>query len=102
MKAALAFVALLVTWVFAQASGQQAPRAGSQPVEPYRVIANIYYVGSAIASGMDNSALNGAGWTPARVDRVLKDDEDVTLGGVTVTAHLTPGHTKGLRHGRPQ
>ena len=29
------------------------------------------------------------------VDRVLKDGEQVTLGGTTLTAHLTPGHTRG-------
>jgi metallo-beta-lactamase class B len=34
-------------------------------------------------------------WPPARVDRVVKDGEGLELGGVTVTAHLTPGHTRG-------
>ncbi len=34
-------------------------------------------------------------WPPAKVDRVLHDGEKVELGGVTLTAHLTPGHTKG-------
>ena len=29
------------------------------------------------------------------IDRVLHDGEKVTLGGTTLTAHLTPGHTKG-------
>ena len=29
------------------------------------------------------------------VDRVLKDGEQVTLGGMRLTAHLTPGHTRG-------
>jgi metallo-beta-lactamase class B len=29
------------------------------------------------------------------IDRVLKDGDQVTLGGTTLTAHLTPGHTKG-------
>ena len=28
-------------------------------------------------------------------DRVLKDGEHVSLGGTTLTAHLTPGHTRG-------
>jgi metallo-beta-lactamase class B len=32
---------------------------------------------------------------PVRVDRVIQDGETVRLGGVTLTAHLTPGHTKG-------
>ena len=31
----------------------------------------------------------------AHVDRVLHDGDTVTLGGSTMTAHLTPGHTKG-------
>jgi metallo-beta-lactamase class B len=29
------------------------------------------------------------------IDRVLKDGDTVELGGVVLTAHLTPGHTKG-------
>jgi metallo-beta-lactamase class B len=29
------------------------------------------------------------------IDRVLHDGEQVTLGGATLVAHLTPGHTKG-------
>ena len=31
----------------------------------------------------------------AKVDRVLHDGDEVRLGGVVLTAHLTPGHTKG-------
>lgn len=31
----------------------------------------------------------------AKVDRVLHDGDVVSLGGSRVTAHLTPGHTKG-------
>lgn len=34
-------------------------------------------------------------YPPAKVDRVLHDDEEVKLGGVVLIAHLTPGHTKG-------
>ena len=30
-----------------------------------------------------------------RVDKVLHDGEEVTLGGVVLVAHKTPGHTKG-------
>ncbi len=29
------------------------------------------------------------------MDRILKDGDTVELGGVTLTAHLTPGHTQG-------
>lgn len=34
-------------------------------------------------------------WAPAKVDRVLHDGDQVRLGGTVLTAHLTPGHTKG-------
>jgi metallo-beta-lactamase class B len=32
---------------------------------------------------------------PHPMDRVIHDGEEVKLGGVTLVAHLTPGHTKG-------
>jgi metallo-beta-lactamase class B len=34
-------------------------------------------------------------FAPAHVDRVLHDGSTVSLGGTTLTAHLTAGHTKG-------
>jgi metallo-beta-lactamase class B len=34
-------------------------------------------------------------WKPCKIDRVLHDNDTVTLGGTTLTAHLTPGHTRG-------
>lgn len=34
-------------------------------------------------------------YPPIQADRLLKDGDKVTLGGVTLTAHLTPGHTPG-------
>ena len=34
-------------------------------------------------------------YPPAKVDRILHDSDEVKLGGVVLTAHLTPGHTKG-------
>lgn len=34
-------------------------------------------------------------YPPAHVDRILHDGSTVSLGGVTLTAHLTPGHTRG-------
>jgi len=49
----------------------------------------------ALESGVDRSALGAQGWKPVGIDRVLKDGDTVTLGGVTLTAHLTPGHTQG-------
>lgn len=32
---------------------------------------------------------------PIQADRILHDGDQVTLGGTTLTAHLTPGHTMG-------
>ncbi|MEO7454671.1 MAG: subclass B3 metallo-beta-lactamase [Gemmatimonadaceae bacterium] len=32
---------------------------------------------------------------PVKVDHILRDGEAVTLGGTTLVAHITPGHTKG-------
>ena len=34
-------------------------------------------------------------WEPLEADHVLEDGDSVTLGGITMTAHLTAGHTKG-------
>ncbi len=34
-------------------------------------------------------------YEPVTPDRLIDDGQVVTLGGVTMTAHLTPGHTKG-------
>jgi metallo-beta-lactamase class B len=34
-------------------------------------------------------------YAPAHVDRVLHDGDAVSLGGVTLTAHKTAGHTRG-------
>ena len=34
-------------------------------------------------------------YQPAKVDRVLHDGDAVKLGDTVLTAHLTPGHTKG-------
>src|SRR5215472_38123 len=35
------------------------------------------------------------GEKPPPIDRVLHDGDQVTLGGSTLVAHLTPGHTRG-------
>ena len=34
-------------------------------------------------------------FTPVAADRLLRDGDNVSLGGVTLTAHMTPGHTPG-------
>jgi metallo-beta-lactamase class B len=59
-----------------------------------------------VASARDAEVLTAGGrgeavygdqylWTPCPVDRIVADGDRVTLGGVTLTARLTPGHTRG-------
>jgi metallo-beta-lactamase class B len=45
--------------------------------------------------GAGDFAYKDMHWTPVKVDRVLHDGDEVALGGVTLTANKTPGHTKG-------
>ena len=49
-----------------------------------------------VAMEGDVAALTAGTSFPATApDRVIHDGDTVTLGGVTMTAHLTPGHTQG-------
>jgi metallo-beta-lactamase class B len=48
-----------------------------------------------IANGGAGQYLYKARWPACKVDRVLHDGDKVTLGGATLTARLTPGHTRG-------
>ena len=46
-----------------------------------------FYLGSE-----DDSAMNAP---PVKVDRTIADGEELKLGDVTLTAHITPGHSRG-------
>ena len=59
-----------------------------------------------LASEGDRSALEGGFYLgseddqslkapPVKVDRIIAEGETVTLGNVTLTAHITPGHSRG-------
>jgi metallo-beta-lactamase class B len=170
------FLSLLLTLVFAGSAFAQATPDWTNPFPPYRIIGNVYYVGSQglasylittpqghilINSSLESSVplirgsieklgfkfgdvkillishahwdhcagsaavkeLTGAKYMvmdadvpeieaggkgnfqygdspasryqPTKVDRVLHDGEEVKFGGTVLTAHLTPGHTKG-------
>jgi len=42
-----------------------------------------------------SESIHALDFPPVKVDRVIGDGEAVTLGGVTLTAAVTPGHTRG-------
>ena len=51
---------------------------------------------AVIASGGKGQYLyTQSRWKPCPVDRVLEDGDEVNLGGVTLVARRTPGHTRG-------
>src|SRR5215217_5466813 len=172
----VAVIAMVGAVVAASAYAQADPtsRSWNQPVEPYRILGNVYYVGASDitsflittseghilldggfeetvpiirenvkklgfkiedvkilinshahydhAGGLaDLKALTGARFAaseadapllarggkgdfhfgdtltfkPIQADRLLRDGDQVTLRDVTLTAHLTPGHTMG-------
>jgi metallo-beta-lactamase class B len=49
----------------------------------------------ALEAGTDNSALGAIGWEPVNVDRVLTHGDTVSLGGNTLRAVHSSGHTQG-------
>lgn len=49
----------------------------------------------ALETGKDISALGEVGWDPVKVDRVVKDGDTLTIGGTTLRAVWTGGHTQG-------
>jgi len=80
-----------------------ASHAHSDHVEGHALIkrltgAKVYVMegdDQVIASGGRGQYLYDARWPPCPVDRVLHDGDQVTLGEAVLTAHLTPGHTRG-------
>ncbi|HQZ97175.1 MAG TPA: subclass B3 metallo-beta-lactamase [Pyrinomonadaceae bacterium] len=168
----LFFLALSFVSIFAQKSEDD--RRSNMPVEPFRIIGNVYYVGASevtsflivtpkghilvdagfpqtapqiiknirtlgfkpeeirlmvntqahfdhaggfaelkrlsgakmIASPLDKVMIEDGGkndftwgdelsYEPIKVDRVIQNREKISLGGATLTAIFTPGHTKG-------
>ncbi len=59
---------------------------------------------TTLASAADADVIESGGktdfrdrglWPPGKVDRIIVDGEQVKLGDRVLTAHFTPGHTKG-------
>jgi len=48
-----------------------------------------------VQSGGKGDAPQGREWEPSPVDQVLRDRDEVKLGGIALTAWLTSGHTRG-------
>jgi len=61
-----------------------------------RVVASRADAG-VIASGGQGEWAYGSrfAWTPCPVDAIVEDGGQIELGGTTLTAHITPGHTRG-------
>lgn len=174
MKRLLFLVLLLARATLVQAQADPTSRSWNQPVEPYRIIGNLYYVGASditsfliatpeghilldsgfeetvpiirgnlkklgfkigdvkilinshahydhagglatlkeltgarLAASEKDAALLARGgkgdpqigdkfpFKPVKADRILHDGDHVSLGDITMTAHLTPGHTPG-------
>ena len=51
--------------------------------------------GVIASGGVGQYLYSDSRWKPCEVDRVLKDRDEVKLGGMTLVARLTPGHTRG-------
>ena len=61
-----------------------------------RVVASALDAEVLEAGGRGEAVYDGVySWTPCPVDQIVADGDRVTLGGTTLTAHLTPGHTRG-------
>jgi metallo-beta-lactamase class B len=61
-----------------------------------RVVASALDAAVLATGGKGEAVYDGAyNWRPCPVDRIISDGDRLTLGGTTLTAHVTPGHTRG-------
>jgi metallo-beta-lactamase class B len=61
-----------------------------------RVVASARDGEVLAAGGKGEAVYDGVyAWAPCPVDRVVAEGDQISLGGTTLTAHLTPGHTRG-------
>jgi metallo-beta-lactamase class B len=69
--------------------------AGLQRLSGARMVASAADRGALERGDIAYGPSAGVRFPPVRVDRVINDGDRLTLGGVTLTAHITPGHTAG-------
>jgi metallo-beta-lactamase class B len=69
--------------------------AGLQRASGARMVASAADTPILEAGDISFGPSAGMRFPPIRVDRVVGNGNTVRLGGVTMTAHLTPGHTPG-------
>jgi metallo-beta-lactamase class B len=61
-----------------------------------KVVASARDAETLAAGGRGEAVFDGVySWAPCPVDLIVADGDRVSLGGTTLTAHLTPGHTRG-------
>lgn len=69
--------------------------AGLKRASGARLFASAADRGALEAGRVDYGPSKDLAFPPVRVNRVIKDGETLRLGGAALTAHLTPGHTRG-------
>src|SRR5947209_7826446 len=74
------------TLALAMAAALQGQSDWYEPFPAHKVVAS---------AGKGQYKYTTSRWDPCQVDRVLEDRDEVKLGGVTLVARLTPGHTRG-------
>jgi metallo-beta-lactamase class B len=69
--------------------------AAVQRLLPHAKIITTRETAEQLATG-DADETGTPAYEPVKVDGYIADNEKLTLGGVTLTAHHTPGHAKGV------
>jgi metallo-beta-lactamase class B len=69
--------------------------AGFKQLLPHAKVITTKETAEQLASG-DADEMGNTKFEPVVVDGTIADNESLTLGGVTLVAHHTPGHAKGV------
>ncbi len=69
--------------------------AGFKQLLPHAKVITTKETAEQLASG-DADEMGNTKFEPVVVDGIIADNESLTLGGVTLVAHHTPGHAKGV------